>query len=263
MFPVLFKIPLFSGIPIYSYGVLVATAFLMGIFWASREAKMEGVDPDFVLDLAFYVVISAIIGSRIVFILVEWERYAANPLDVLKIWEGGLVFYGGFIGALIASFVYIKTKGHKFLRIGDLMIPGLALGHMFGRFGCFFAGCCYGRPVPGDPFWAITFPFNATGLAPAGVPLFPSQLLEAGLNFIIFLVLIFIRRNKKFTGQVLLSYMIIYGIVRSILEIFRGDAVRGYVIPEILTTSQFISSIFVFLAIVSYFWLSRKSKKVS
>jgi len=258
MYPLLFEIPIFGGIRIYTYGVLVATAFVLGILWTTREAKLAGVKPDFVLDLAFYIILAALAGSRILYIITDWHRYVERPLDVLKIWEGGLVFYGGFIGALVVSFYFIRKHGYPFLKIADLFVPGVALGHSIGRLGCFAAGCCYGREAPAS-WLAVVFPSGPYSLAPGGVPLFPSQLFESAAEFLIFLILIACRRKKSFEGQVFLIYLVLYSISRSILEIFRGDSIRGFVIPKYLSTSQFISGCMVVLAAIIYVRLKRRS----
>lgn len=258
MFPLLLEIPIFGGIRIYTYGVLVAAGFLAGILWTTREAKMAGVKPEMVLDLSFYIVLAALVGSRVLYLFIEWERYLTNPLDILKIWEGGLVFYGGLLGAFLISFYYFRKHRLSFLKISDLFMPGVALGHAIGRLGCFAAGCCYGREAPGSSL-AVTFPVSRFSLAPAGVPILPSQLFEAAAELAIFLVLILIRKRKRlFDGQIFLTYIVLYSISRSILETFRGDSVRGFLIPELLSTSQFISICLIVTAILVYYRLRHK-----
>ncbi len=262
MFPVLFnipqQIPLIGGLPIYSYGVLVATAFLVGITWILHEARLAGVSRERISDLTFYLLLAAIVGSRLLYILVEWRRYVADPMAILRIWEGGLVFYGGLLGCLVTSWWYTRRHGWSLLSIADLFMPGVALGHMIGRLGCLLAGCCYGRVVGGEPWWALHFPHHPLTLAPGGIPLYPSQIMEAVTEGLIFLILIWVRRHQKFSGQIFVLYLIIYGVMRSILEIFRGDAIRGYVIPGLLTTSQFISLLLVAAATVYYIRQLRK-----
>ncbi len=258
MYPLLFEIPVLGGIKIYTYGVLVALAFVAGTLWTVREGKLAGIRSDFILDLVFYIILAAMIGSRILYVLVDWKRYVANPIDVLKIWEGGLVFYGGLIGALLVSFTYIRKKGFAFLKIADLFVPGVALGHAIGRLGCFAAGCCYGRAAIGFLF-AVIFPSTPYSLAPTGTPLYPSQLFESVAEFGIFLLLVFLRRKKKFQGQIFLFYVALYGVVRIVLESFRGDSIRGFLIPNWLSTSQFISLGFVVFAMVFYRVLKRRS----
>ncbi len=257
MFPVLLEIPIFGGIRIYTYGVLVALAFVSAIGWTTREARLAHIKKDFVLDLAFYIVLAALAGARVLYILVDWERYVAHPAEILKVWEGGLVFYGGLLGSIAVSFYYIRKHGYRFFQIADVFMPAVALGHAIGRLGCFAAGCCYGREA-GDFPLAVVFPLNHFSLAPAGIPLLPSQLFESATALVIFGILIFIRRHKKFEGQIFISYLILYGIARSLLELTRGDSIRGYIVPGILTTSQGISGLLILAAITVYlYWRQR------
>lgn len=266
MFPVLWtipeSIPLLGGVTIYTYGALVASAFLCGIFWIMHEARLAGVDRGKVADLTFYVIVAAIVGSRILYVIVEYERFLAHPLDILKIWEGGLVFYGGLLACIAISWWYAKRQGWTLRGTADLFMPGVALGHAIGRVGCLMAGCCYGRPVSGDPWWALTFPYRESSLAPTGIPLFPSQPIESLMELMIFGILIAVRRHKKFEGQVFLIYLIIYAVLRSILEVFRGDMVRGFIIPGILSTAQLISLLVIIVSIVYYRRLKIQEKKI-
>lgn len=267
MHPLLFEIPIFGstggGIRIYTYGVLVALAFLAGILWTAREARharhaeTSPVNPEKILDLSFYIVLAALVGSRILYILIEWQRYVAHPLDVFRIWEGGLVFYGGFLGALLISLFYVRRHKLKYLQLADFFVVGTALGHSIGRLGCFAAGCCYGREAP-NSFFSVTFPSSRFSLALPGVPLFPSQLFESAASFLIFLVLVFLSRKKRFNGQIFLMYIVLYSISRSLLETFRGDSVRGFMIPHFVSTSQFISACLLVMAIVIYRHLRSK-----
>ncbi len=259
MFPLLFEIPIFGGIRIYTYGVLVAVGFVLGIFWTTREAKKAGVRPDFVLDLSFYIIIAALVGSRILYIIIDWRRYAAHPIDVLKIWEGGLVFYGGLIGAMLMSLYTIRRHRLSFLKVADLFMPGVALGHAIGRLGCFASGCCYGRETTG--FLSVVFPPNRYSLAPAGVSLYPSQLFESLAAFLIFILLTLVRRKKGFDGQIFLVYLVLYSVSRSILETFRGDSVRGFIIPHWLSTSQFVSIALIVVAGAIYYHRRRQNRE--
>jgi phosphatidylglycerol:prolipoprotein diacylglycerol transferase len=261
MFPLLFEIPLFGGIKIYTYGVLVALGFVLGIWWSTREAKRVGIRSDFVLDLSFYIIIAALVGSRILYILIDWRRYAEHPADVFKIWEGGLVFYGGFIGAVLTSVYYIRKHRQSFLRVADVFMPGLALGHAIGRLGCFAAGCCYGRPTDPNAWYAVIFPSNAYSLAPVGVPLIASQLLESAAALVIFLALVFFARRKKFDGEIFLLYLVFYSVSRAFLETLRGESVQGFLIPHVLSTSQAISIGLVILAAFLYARLKKRSHR--
>lgn len=259
MYPLLFEIPVLGGIRIYSYGVLAAAGFLIGILWIARQGKKMGVDPNLVMDLSFYVILAALVGSRILYILVEWRRYLAHPLDILKIWEGGLVFYGGLIGAMFASLVYLRRHHQGFLKIADLFMPGVALGHAIGRIGCLFAGCCYGREAP-HFFAAITYPRTLFSLAPAGIPLYPSPLMEMTTELVIFLFLAYKSRRKKFDGQIFLLYIVLYSMARSVLEVFRGDSIRGFVVPGWISTSQLVSIILILVATVVYGYLRSQGR---
>ncbi|MBI2082831.1 MAG: prolipoprotein diacylglyceryl transferase [Deltaproteobacteria bacterium] len=258
MWPVLLEIPIFGGIRIYTYGVLVAIGFLAGIYWTVHEAKKAGLSKEIIMDLAFYIVLSALIGSRILYILTNLDDYSANPFDILKIWKGGLVFFGGLLGAIAMSLYYSRKKRIPFLKLADLFMPGVALGHAIGRLGCFAAGCCHGRPT--DSFFSITFPNVPLTLAPAGIPLFPSQIMESLAAFLIFLFLAFQSRKKKFEGQILFLYLIIYSIARIILEYFRNDLARSYLIPHWFSVSQAISLGLVLVAIVAYVQKSKGIK---
>ena len=260
MFPVLFEIPLFGGVRIYTYGVLVATGFLAGILWTTHEAKQAKVSPEAVLDLSFYIILSALIGSRVLYILTDWRRYTIDPLAVLKIWEGGLVFYGGLIGATLMSLYYLRKHSLKFLAIADLFMPGLALGHAIGRLGCLAAGCCHGREAFGFPL-AIIFPKIPYSLAPAGIPLYPTQVMESFASLLIFFLLVRWRHHKKFEGQIFSLYLLLYGISRPILETFRGDEARSYLIPHLFTASQLISIILIAFSAMLYIKLRQRGQR--
>ncbi|MBW2011005.1 MAG: prolipoprotein diacylglyceryl transferase, partial [Deltaproteobacteria bacterium] len=244
---------------IHTYGFFVATGFLTGIFLAKHEANRVGEDSEKITDLCFYVLIAAIIGSRIFYVLTNLKYFAAEPLDVFKIWNGGLVFYGGFIAALIVLLVYLKKHGMPLWKILDIAAPSLALGHFFGRLGCFSAGCCYGKLS--DLPWAVTFT-NPDSLAPLGVPLHPTQLYSAANNLIIFGFLLLFKRIKKFEGQLFWIYVLLYGITRSIIEIFRGDP-RGGVLFGILSVSQTIGAAMSIIAVFMLVVLGRRAAGVS
>jgi phosphatidylglycerol:prolipoprotein diacylglycerol transferase len=168
----------------------------------------------------------------------------SDPMAILRVWEGGLVFFGGPLA--VVPFVIWYTRRHKmsFWRVGDVMIPGLVIAHMFGRFGCLSAGCCYGKPT-GTNF-GVRLYSDLVDKAYQGIPLHPTQLYEASALFVLFWGLIWIFKRKVFDGQVIFTYFIAYPIIRSIVEVFRGDLIRGFVIDGVLSTSQFIS-ILVFL----------------
>ena len=242
MYPVLLK---FGPLTIHTYGVLVATGFLLGIGLAVLQAKKEGIPSNKIVDLGFYILLSAIIGSRLFFIFINAGHYIKNPLDIFKIWEGGLVFYGGVLLAVPTAIWYVKKNGIGLWNIADVFAPSIAIGHSIGRIGCFFAGCCYGKPAEGLP-WAVTFT-NPQSLAQIGIPLHPTQLYESAGEFINFLILITLRRYKSFDGQLFLTYVLLYSILRFIVEFFRGDIGRGFIIYNI-SLSQGLSILMFLIA---------------
>lgn len=259
MYPVLFTIPFTEGLKLHSYGLMVALGFLVGLFWVGRESKRVGLPSEKLMDLAFYIIVAAILGSRLLYILIEdpsilWKQ----PLDFFKVWEGGLVFYGGLIGAVAVSAWYMLKHRLNFWKVSDIFMPGVAIGHAIGRLGCFAAGCCYGKPTSHPAWWSVIFPTEGEGLAPGGIPLYPTQLMESGAELAIFLILVYFSRKKKFDGQILLMYLILYSIIRIILEFYRGDFVRGFIVGG-WSTSQFVSFILIFLAIGCWIIRSRKS----
>ena len=254
MFPVLFQI---GNLKIHTYGVFVALGFLTGIILAFREAKRVGEEPEKILDLAFYLIVAAIIGSRLLYIIIYYDYYLENPLEIIKIWNGGLVFYGGFIPALLVGIWYIRKNHMSIWKVTDILAPSIAIGQAIGRLGCFCAGCCFGKETTLP--WAITFTHPET-LARQGVPLHPTQLYSSVNALFIFLVLMIAKRYKRFDGFLIWLYVLLYAITRSIIEIFRGDA-RGLVIKDVLSTSQFIGIIMGVISIFMLFYLGAKKRR--
>jgi phosphatidylglycerol:prolipoprotein diacylglycerol transferase len=245
MHPILFEIPkidlgswTIGPIPIRMYGLMIGIGFLLGIYLASRRAKKEGLNPDLILDMGVYLLLAAIIGSRLLHVLTNLQDFSRNPFDAFAIWKGGLVFYGGVLAAVPVGIWYVKKHNLPVWQTADIIAPYAALGHAFGRLGCFFAGCCYGAPCSGPV--CITFS-DPQSLAPQGVPLFPSQLMESGGEFLVFGLLLFLRRYKKFDGQLFWLYLLFYAVLRFALEFFRGDVDRGVYFGGLISTSQIIA----------------------
>ena len=247
MYPELLTI---GPLTLHTYGLLVAGGFLTGIWWMARLAEQEGVPRDTMYDISFWVVLAAIIGSRIFFVIVNYDQYVSAPLDALKIWSGGLVFYGGLIGAIIATVIMARRNNIRLWKLADIMAPGLALGHAVGRLGCFFAGCCYG--APSDAPWAVTF-HNVKSIAPKGIPLHPTQLYDSFNELSIFLILTALRPRKKFEGQLWWTWLGLYAVGRSIVELYRADA-RGAILGGAVTTSQAVAAVALSAAVVMYAW---------
>jgi phosphatidylglycerol:prolipoprotein diacylglycerol transferase len=248
MYPSLIKI---DGFTLHTYGVLLALGFLLAILLALKEARHTGFDPNLIMDLSFYLLIAALLGSRLFYVLGNLEEFRSNPMDVIKFWRGGLVFYGGLIFAALIGFWYVRKHHLNFSRLADLLAPSIALGQTLGRLGCFFAGCCYGLPtkVP----WACTFK-DENSLAPLGVALHPTQLYESATMFGIFIALIAMRRSKRFQGKIFWYYLLFYSIGRFLLEFYRGDP-RGWAISGVLSTAQAIG---IPLALLALFMLFRR-----
>ena len=256
MHPVLLEFGFFK---IFTYGLLVAMGFFVAILLGASRGKQEGMGPQKIIDLCFYIMISALVGARLLYIIVEYEYFMAAPLEIFKIWKGGLVFYGGLVLAVAVSIIYMKRHNLPVWKVGDVLAPSIAIGQAIGRWGCFFAGCCYG--VKTDAPWAITFS-DPNSLAPLGIPLHPTQVYSSLNAFCIFLFLIWLAKRKTFDGQIVWTYGVLYSIGRFILEFFRGDD-RGYAVEGVLSTSQFIG-IFVFaLSVFMLFNMSRKKAGVS
>jgi phosphatidylglycerol:prolipoprotein diacylglycerol transferase len=263
MHPILFEIPridlgdwVLGPIPIRMYGLMIGVGFLISMYLASRQARKEGVDPDRVLDMGVYLLLAAIVGSRILYVLTNLQEFSGNPLDAFAIWKGGLVFYGGLLAAVPTGIWYVRRHKLPVWKTADIMAPYIALGHGFGRLGCFFAGCCFGTPCSGP--LCITFS-DPQSLAPLGVPLVPTQLLESGGEFLIFGMLLLVRRFRKFDGQVFWFYPLFYAILRFSIEFYRGDVVRGLYFGGIISTSQIIAIGMVFLSFFMLWRLRRTS----
>ena len=251
MYPDLLTIGSFS---IHTYGVCIALGALLGITLISYDAKKQGYDQQKILDLAFYLLIAAIIGSRIFYVALNLRFYLDHPLEIVMIWRGGLVFYGGFLSAFAVCFFYLKKHNLPFLKTYDLLMPGLVIGECIGRIGCFFAGCCYGKLT--DLPWAITFT-HPHSLAKLGVPLHPTQLYSSLKALIIFFILISFRRYKKTAGQLTGLYILLYAIGRLIIEPLRGDE-RGSLILGSITLTQAIAVSLIPVAIFMIYYLGKK-----
>jgi phosphatidylglycerol:prolipoprotein diacylglycerol transferase len=253
MYPRLFEL---GPITVYTYGVLLAAAYLLGLKLAMVRASARGLDANRVLDLGIYIIISALIGAKLLLLVTDFRTFSADPRELLSLARSGGVFYGGLILAVTVALWYIRKIGLPLWTTCDVFAPGIALGHVVGRFGCFFAGCCFGKPTTMP--WGITFKdtFAAANVGtPLGVPLHPTQLYEAGAELIILIVLLVTeRKGKPFAGRTFWLYMLMYAVSRFIIEFYRGDE-RGTV--GVFSTSQFISVVLAPLAVAMLVYLSR------
>jgi phosphatidylglycerol---prolipoprotein diacylglyceryl transferase len=252
--PRLFEIGPFT---VYTYGVMLAAAYLLGLQLAIYRSKKAGLDSGRVLDLGVYLVIAALVGAKLLLLLVNFGYFGTNPREILVLARSGGVFYGGLIGATLVAFWYIRRHQLPLWTTCDMFAPGIALGHVIGRLGCLMAGCCYGLPTTRP--WGITFtdPFAATNVGtPLNIPLHPTQVYEAGAELIILgLLLVTERKGRTFPGRTFWLYMLLYAISRFVIEFYRGDE-RGVIMG--LSTSQFISVILAPLSIVMLVILRRR-----
>jgi phosphatidylglycerol---prolipoprotein diacylglyceryl transferase len=259
MYPKLFEL---GPLPLHTYGLLLATALLVAISVAARLAERDGVDRKRAWDLGFVVIISSIIGAKLLLVFVSYDYYLSDPRRIfsLEFLQAGGVFYGGFLGAVLGAYLFARRNPDlPFWRMADAAAPAIPLGQSIGRLGCFAAGCDYGRPT--DVPWAVTFTSDYAHRivgVPLHVPLHPYQLYESFGTFVLFLGLLWAFSRRQFTGQVFLLYVICYGVLRFILEFYRGDFDRGFVFGELLSTSQFISLLLVPLAILLYARLAKR-----
>ena len=255
MYPRLFEA---GPITVYTYGVLLAAAYLLGLQLARVRAQARGLDANRVLDLGIYIIIAALIGAKLLLLVTDFRTFSSNPRELLTLARSGGVFYGGLILAVTVALVYIRKIGLPLWTTCDVFAPGIAVGHVVGRFGCLFAGCCYGKPTTLP--WGITFtdPFAAANVGtPLGVPLHPTQIYEAGAEAIILGILLATeRKGRPYPGRTFWLYMLLYAISRFIIEFFRGDD-RGAV--GMFSTSQFISILLAPLAIAMLVYLARRT----
>jgi len=246
MHPILFEIPKMLGIgpiEIRWYGVMVAVAFIVALHLGVWRGKKRGLNPDVLFDLGIWLLVGALIGARVLYVLAEWRQYAETPWEALFFFKGGLVFYGGVLGAIPVGLWFIRRKGLPTWLVADLAAPSLALGHALGRVGCFLNGCCFGHPTecpmgvvfaPGSAAWEY---FSAT-VGRGDIRVHPVQLYEAVGEVVICIVLLALEKKKRFHGQLFSGWLLLYGGLRFGLEELREGN------PEImlgLTGSQWIS----------------------
>lgn len=257
MFPTLVHIGKFT---LPTYGMLVATGVLLGIYTAAKMAQRQGLNGDKAWDLGVLAILSAVIGAKVLLIFYDWNWYSAHPGDIFSLTtlRAGGVYYGGVIAAVVMSVWFIRHNHMPTLRTCDAFAPGLALGHAIGRLGCFAAGCCYGKPTTLP--WGVTFTnplAHSVSGTPLGIPLQPTQLYESAVEFINFFLLYWLIRHKKFEGQVIGAYLFVYGFARFFIDFVRDDPERGSLFGGAMTGTQLISILMVIAG--GILWLRRKS----
>jgi phosphatidylglycerol:prolipoprotein diacylglycerol transferase len=246
MYPTLFEISLGSiKLPLHTYGFMIAIGFLLAIRAVRKLSLKNNINPELTSDLSFWLLMYGFIGARVLFVITRLDFFIQNPIEIFKVWEGGLVFFGGLIASTAYSIFFFKKHKLSPWKMIDVLSPGVVLAHAFGRLGCLGAGCCYGRPTSLP--WGIKLNSELVDITMRGIPLHPTQIYESLSLMLLFLSLMFISKNKKFDGQVGLTYFMVYPVIRSFIEVFRGDTIRGFIIDSFLSTSQFIS-ILVFIS---------------
>ncbi len=229
------KVDLFSIGPftVHGYGLMIGIGVLCCIFMGMRRAGKYKMREEAVIDIALFGLLAGFIGAKLLYILVEFETFLKDPMSVIG--SEGFVVYGGISAGVAAAIIYCRVKKDVFLEYFDLLSPCIALAQGFGRIGCQFAGCCFGKETDGP----LGIVFHESQYAPNNIRLIPTQLISSGLDFLLFFSLIWYAKRKKGDGQIGGLYLILYSIGRFILEFYRGDLIRGNV--GALSTSQFIS----------------------
>jgi phosphatidylglycerol:prolipoprotein diacylglycerol transferase len=220
--PIAFRL---GPLTVHWYGVLIVCGFVAGLWLASRRGLRDGLSPDAIADGGVWILVGAIVGARIFHVVTYWEtEFAQRPWwEVFAIWHGGLVFYGGLVGASLATALYTRKRNLPLWRFADALAPSIALGQAFGRIGCFLQGCCYGHPTSLP--CGVRFP---EGTTPHSGPVHPTQLYEAALNLALFGILAWQFRRKRFAGETFAWYLIGYAVLRFGVEFLRGDYESRY-----------------------------------
>ncbi len=222
---------------------MVALAFGVGIYLTTYFAKKEGIQPDLIFDAAIYVILFGIVGARLFYVIGQWGQYQNNLLDIVMIQKGGLVFLGGFLFSFLAVIVFAWAKKIPLLKFLDCIAPGAALGYAIGRIGCLLNGCCFGSPCSLP--WAIKFPDGSLAYSYyPNIALHPTQLYSILAMLLVFLIVVFVYRQKRYDGQIFYSWFVLYGLYRLGVEFFRFSPIHWLG----LTPSQWLALIFILAA---------------
>jgi phosphatidylglycerol:prolipoprotein diacylglycerol transferase len=254
MYPILIRTP---WLDIHTYGVLVAAGFLIGLSVAVHNAKREGLHPEHISDLGIWLIVAGMAGGKLFHVVFFWNDFLSGwRAEGVRSLREGFVFYGGLIGASLAAIVYTRIKRLPLWKVADACAPGGALGHAFGRVGCFFNGCCYGKACSLP--WAVRFP---PPHLMAGIPVHPTEIYEALGDVAIFLGLTAYYRRKRFDGQIWWLYVLSYGILRFVVEFFRGDYDKYYF--GVFTIGHVIAAVTIIVALIAFARQIAMSKRTS
>ena len=257
MYPKILEV---GPITIHTYGLLLAIAFIAGIWVASRNAGRNGISADSIWNMGLLIIFSALVGSKIILFFSDYGHYSQNPREIfsLSTLRSSEVYYGGLLLALVSAVWYARKKQIPLWTVADLSVPAMALGQSIARLGCLSAGCCYGKPshMP----WSITFTnqyaYDNVGV-PLNIPLHPTQIYESIALFGLFLFLTWRLAKKRFTGQVVLEYLGLFAVIRFMIEFYRNDE-RGFILHGLLSTSQFIAFLTILGSAIAYYLLRRQ-----
>ena len=245
MYPVLLQ---FGNFELRSYGVMVALSFAIALWMSSKEAERKGLDPKLIQDFAVYALFGGIVGARIYFVLFSEPAYfLQHPREILAVWHGGIGVIGSLLGGTAVALWYCRKKQLSFLKLGDSLAAGIALGQTIGQFACLFNGDSYGRPT--DLPWAITYT-DPRSLAPLNIPLHPIEIYEMAAYFLVFLVVWNMRKKYQADGFAFLTYLSAYGVARFFVEFFRGHpAVFAWGMPaaQVFAAAMILTSLAGFL----------------
>lgn len=208
----------FGPVSIKSWGTMLVIGFAAGTGWAARFGDRKIITPSECLDFALFCLIGAVIGARLLFVALEWSTYAAHPGKLLNVWEGGLSFHGGLLGAIIGAWTFCRVRRKSFPAVLDVSAPGVALGYFFARFGCFLNGCCHGNVC--DLPWRMRFPYSDT----PNLYVHPAQLYSMIAAVIMFVVLVKLRGKFPRHGHLFLAFLALYSVYRFLVEFARAGA---------------------------------------
>jgi phosphatidylglycerol:prolipoprotein diacylglycerol transferase len=256
--PTLFKL---FGLELHTYGLLLAIAFLLGIQMFVARARARGLAEEPMHSLALWLLVLAIAGGRALFVLTHWSEYAGDPLAIFRLWEGGLMLYGGYIFAIAGGIVFVRRAKIPVWRVADAAAPSMALGVGIGRLGCFMNGCCYGLPTTLP--WGVHFPHgSASSYLFGGVPIHPSQLYLSGAGFLIFGLLLALDRTSRFDGRLFWTYIAIDAGFRFVIDFTRyydATSAIGSIGPLAFNVNQVLSAGLIATSLVMLRILARRS----
>jgi phosphatidylglycerol:prolipoprotein diacylglycerol transferase len=247
-------------ISIYTYGFLIACGALAGFAYTAYQTKKQfNTSIETVQTLIILIIVAAIVGGKLFIIFEDPKSYLSDPSLLFRNFSNGFVFYGSLLFAIPTMLLFFRHYKLPTLAMLDIMAATTCIVHAFGRMGCFMAGCCYGTGH--DGFFSVTFTDPKCSAEPLNTPLHPTQLYSSIMILAILAIILFVKRRKKFEGQLFMLYLMLYAIGRSVVEIFRGDLDRGFIIDGILSNSQFISILVFSGALIIYIRLLKKSKQ--